>query len=65
MTNLTCPECNAPLSQAEVKAKCQSSVHLFKLTLEDTNTQPEAVVIQCPNGHFVEVDCSEANQDHA
>jgi hypothetical protein len=61
MADIKCPQCNAILPTAEIRTKCESSVHLFKLTTANTVATPEAVVIQCPNGHLVEVKCSEVD----
>jgi hypothetical protein len=60
MANLTCPQCNAPLSNQEVNEKCASSVHLYKVAAHNAEATPQAVVIQCPNGHLVEVECPKA-----
>jgi hypothetical protein len=60
MADLTCPQCNATLSKEEINTKCESSVHLFKLATRNTNATPGTVVVECPNGHLVEVECSGA-----
>jgi hypothetical protein len=60
MADLICPQCKAPISKEEVKGKCASTLHLFKFAGRNEEKTPSAVVIQCPNGHMVEVDCKEA-----
>jgi hypothetical protein len=65
MPDIKCPQCDASLPTEEIKTKCESSVHLFKLTVSDTVATPATVVIQCPNGHLVEVECPEVNKSHA
>jgi hypothetical protein len=61
MADLACPECSSPLSKEEIKTKCESSVHLFKVAARNVEAKPTTVVIQCPKGHLVEVQCSEAS----
>ena len=65
MSDLTCPKCKAPLSKEEIKTKCKSSIHLYEVVGSDGEAPPKTVIVQCPNGDLVEVECSEADQSDA